>query len=180
MRRKDQYCVLKKHWQFSSQKVCFIHVWYLKFFSHAHVHREILERYRWYKSRTWLYQNFLRTGVPYVVQWKWIWLVSMKMWVWSLALLCCHELRCRSQTRLGAWIWRCCDCGVNRALKLQFHPWPGSSPKKQSIISKRKRKPGVLIVAQWLMNPTRNHEVAGSIPGLVRWLKGLALPWAVV
>ena len=27
---------------------------------------------------------------------------------------------------------------------------------------------GVPIMAQWLTNPTRNHEVAGSIPGLVR------------
>ena len=25
---------------------------------------------------------------------------------------------------------------------------------------------GVPVVAQWLMNPTRNHDVAGSIPGL--------------
>ena len=25
---------------------------------------------------------------------------------------------------------------------------------------------GVSVVAQWLTNPTRNHEVAGSIPGL--------------
>ena len=25
---------------------------------------------------------------------------------------------------------------------------------------------GVLIVAQWLTNPTRNHEFAGLIPGL--------------
>ena len=25
---------------------------------------------------------------------------------------------------------------------------------------------GVLVMAQWLTNPTRNHEVAGSIPGL--------------
>ena len=26
-------------------------------------------------------------------------------------------------------------------------------------------------IAQWLTNPTRNHVVAGSIPGLVQWVK---------
>ena len=35
---------------------------------------------------------------------------------------------------------------------------------------------GVPVVAQLLTNPTRNHEVAGSIPGLTRWVKDLALP----
>ena len=32
----------------------------------------------------------------------------------------------------------------------------------------------VPILAQWLTNPTRNHDVVGSIPGPPQWVKDLA------
>ena len=35
---------------------------------------------------------------------------------------------------------------------------------------------GVPLVAEWLMNPTKNHEVEGSNPGLDQWVKDLGLP----
>ena len=35
---------------------------------------------------------------------------------------------------------------------------------------------GVPVVAQWLTNPTRNHEVAGFILALAQWVNVSALP----
>ena len=40
----------------------------------------------------------------------------------------------------------------------------------------KKLPTGVPIVAQWLTNPTRNHEVAGSVPALAQWVNDPALP----
>ena len=34
-------------------------------------------------------------------------------------------------------------------------------------------------MAQWLTNPTRNHEVAGSVPALAQWVNGVAVSCGV-
>ena len=47
--------------------------------------------------------------------------------------------------------------------------------KKERKKEKEKESEGVPVMAQWLTNLTRNHEVASSIPSLVQWVGDLAL-----
>ena len=50
------------------------------------------------------------------------------------------------------------------------------SYKIYMVHHKNKTSQGVPVVAQWLTNPTRNHEVVGSVPALAQWVKDPALP----
>ena len=93
-----------------------------------------------------------------------------------------------------AQILCCCGCGVGWWLPLQLPSLRTSNISGVALkINKQNNQKandmievlspyisiitlGVPIVAQWLTNPTRNHEVVGLIPGLAQWVKDLVLP----
>ena len=53
-------------------------------------------------------------------------------------------------------------------------PW--LKPASNFNLSVKIVKKGVPILAQWLTNPTRNHEAVGSIPGLAQWVNLGSIP----
>ena len=69
-----------------------------------------------------------------------------------------------------------CHSDLTPSLGTSMHCW--CSPKKDPPQKERKKEivaifffnliEGVPVVAQWLTNPTRNHEVVGLIPGLAQ------------
>jgi len=62
--------------------------------------------------------------------------------------------------------------GLSSALAVCFR----TDTLKYSHVTLLNRIHGVPVVAQWLTNPTRNHEVAGSVPALAQWVNDPALP----
>ena len=55
-------------------------------------------------------------------------------------------------------------------LWLSFNSWPRNFRMPWPLIKilLKSKTLGIPVVAQWLTNLTRNHEVAGSIPGLAQ------------
>ena len=66
----------------------------------------------------------------------------------------------------------CAGPGIEPASQLSRDAADSTVPQQDLqqlfCIVKTILKTGVLVMAQWLTNPTRNHEVAGAIPGLAQ------------
>ena len=93
-----------------------------------------------------------KPGVPVVAQRKWIWLVSMRMRVQSLALLsglrtrCCHELWYRSQIWLRSGVAVAVALIKTPSLETSTWVWPlkkicNYRVRFTSIIGKRNKTP---------------------------------------
>ena len=77
--------------------------------------------------------------------------------------------RCGSDPALLCLWRRLAATALIRPLALE-PPYAAKRKKKETSLAR------VLVVTQWLTNPTKSHEVACSIPGLAQWVKDLVLP----
>ena len=105
-----------------------------------------------------------KLGVPVKAQWKWIWLVSMRTQVWSLASLSglriwhCRELWCRSQMRLRSCVSvalaSASGCSSDSTPVWELPYAMGAAPKRQS--SKQCGKCATQSLLSWI-NIFTNH-----------------------
>ena len=96
------------------------------------------------------FKNIQKTGVPIMVQWKRIWLGTMRLRVQSLASLSglriwhCHELWCRSQTRFTSGIVvvvvQAGSCSLDWTTSLGTSICRRSGPRNGIKTKKRKKK----------------------------------------
>ena len=75
----------------------------------------------------------------------------------------------RSLDLVLQWLW----CRLIAAAPIRSLAW--EPPHAVGVALKKnldlKTFGGVAVMAQWLTDPTRNHEVVGSIPGLAQWIR---------
>jgi len=79
----------------------------------------------------------------------------------------------------SGWLERWAGDGVRPRIQGQWTSMHCSLSRDFTCLQFHFRK-DFPVVAQWLTNPTRNHEASGLIPALAQWVNDPALLWAVV
>ena len=98
-------------------------------------------------------------------------------WGSGVAVSCGVGRRCVSDLTLQ-WLWcRLAAIALIRPLAWELPFAEGVALKSQKDKKKKDINYGVLVMAQWLTNPTSIHEDAGSILGLAQWVNDPALVW---